>query len=110
MAMLGYVLAVEEGGRTPVRCNVVNPVGPNRMADRDMGASPRRRSRRGVGLPRIESTRSLAVRSRREIAPSLCGCWTGRQLRERAHERDGGHRLVTLVRPVRLYGGTRATL
>jgi len=28
MAMLGYVLAVEEVGRTPVRCNVVNPVGP----------------------------------------------------------------------------------
>jgi len=40
MAMLGYVLAVEEGrGEHPVRCNVVNP-GWTRteMADRDMGA------------------------------------------------------------------------
>ena len=40
MAMLGYVLAVEEGrGEHPVRCNVVNP-GWTRteMADREMGA------------------------------------------------------------------------
>lgn len=40
MAMLGYVLAVEEGrGERPVRCNVVNP-GWTRteMADREMGA------------------------------------------------------------------------
>jgi meso-butanediol dehydrogenase/(S,S)-butanediol dehydrogenase/diacetyl reductase len=39
MAMLGYVLAVEEGrGDHPVRCNVVNP-GWTRteMADREMG-------------------------------------------------------------------------
>jgi NAD(P)-dependent dehydrogenase (short-subunit alcohol dehydrogenase family) len=39
MAMLGYVLAVEEGrGERPVRCNVVNP-GWTRteMADREMG-------------------------------------------------------------------------
>ncbi|MGD0690786.1 MAG: SDR family oxidoreductase [Acidimicrobiales bacterium] len=39
MAMLGYVLAVEEGrGEHPVRCNVVNP-GWTRteMADREMG-------------------------------------------------------------------------
>jgi NAD(P)-dependent dehydrogenase (short-subunit alcohol dehydrogenase family) len=40
MAMLGYVLSVEEGrGARPVRCNVVNP-GWTRteMADREMGA------------------------------------------------------------------------
>lgn len=40
MAMLGYVIAVEEGrGERPVRCNVVNP-GWTRtaMADREMGA------------------------------------------------------------------------
>jgi meso-butanediol dehydrogenase / (S,S)-butanediol dehydrogenase / diacetyl reductase len=40
LAMLGYVLAVEEGrGERPVRCNVVNP-GWTRteMADREMGA------------------------------------------------------------------------
>ena len=40
MAMLGYVIAIEEGrGERPVRCNVVNP-GWTRteMADREMGA------------------------------------------------------------------------